>query len=367
MEVGQVPEVLAASSSLRVIEIDPQTDLRWEAWLASVPACPSPVYHPEWLKVREEAYGYKPIHLACEDTNSQLVGILPLFYRRRMDTGRTLSSVLTGPLANNDQTKAALVQAAVERTRAEPGAQLRLKVISNAIDGLVEGMVGVPAYEVYGLSLPERPDLLHLKSSIKRSINMATKSGVQVRQVQTEGELHAWYKLYLQTIRKFGVMPNSYHYYKVAWQRLHSKGLLRLLLAEYVEAGRRRLVGGLLILLYGQTVSLISVGSRREDQALRPNDALYWQAIQDACADGFRWYDLGDVELENQGLAKFKSKWGAEAKMVYDYSYPTSHNEMSNAQYLSRPLAYQLVRAVWPHLPINVIELLSSCYHALRV
>jgi len=60
MEVGQIPEVLAASSSLRVIEIDPQTDLRWEAWLASVPACPSPVYHPEWLKVREEAYGLKP-------------------------------------------------------------------------------------------------------------------------------------------------------------------------------------------------------------------------------------------------------------------------------------------------------------------
>ncbi|HEX3641588.1 MAG TPA: hypothetical protein VHV10_09880, partial [Ktedonobacteraceae bacterium] len=209
MEVGQIPEVPAASSSVRVIEIDPQTDPRWEVWLANVPDCQSPVYHPGWLKVREDAYGYKPIHLACEDTNGQLVGILPLFYRRRMDTGRTLSSVLTGPLANNDQTKAALVQAAVERARAEPGVQLRLKIMSNALDGLVEGMVGVPTYEVYQLALPERPDLLHLKSSIKRPINMAAKLGVQIRQAQTEDELHAWYKLYLQTIRKFVSMPNS--------------------------------------------------------------------------------------------------------------------------------------------------------------
>jgi len=259
------------------------------------------------------------------------------------------------------------VQAAVERTRAEPRAQLRLKVMSNALDGLVEGMVGVPAYEVYLLALPDRPELLHLKSSIKRPINMAAKLGVQVRQAQTEGELHAWYKLYLHAIRKFGTMPNSYHYYKIAWQRLHSRGLLRLLLAEHVEAGQRRLVGGLLALLYGQTVSLISIGSRREDQALRPNDALYWQAIQDACADGFRWCDLGDVELANQGLAKFKSKWGAEAKMVYDYSYPTSHNGMSSTQYLPRSPVHRLARAVWPHLPINAIELLSNCYHAIRI
>ncbi|HEX3641590.1 MAG TPA: hypothetical protein VHV10_09890, partial [Ktedonobacteraceae bacterium] len=111
---------------------------------------------------------------------------------------------------------------------------------------------------------------------------------------------------------------------------------------------------------------LISLGSRREDQALRPNDALYWQAIQDACADGFRWCGLGDVELGHHGLAKFKSKWGAEAKMVYDYSYPPSHNGINSAQYLSRPPAYQrLVRAAWPYLPINMIGLLSSWYHTL--
>jgi lipid II:glycine glycyltransferase (peptidoglycan interpeptide bridge formation enzyme) len=238
--------------------------------------------------------------------------------------------------------------------------------MSNAFDGLEEGVIGVPVYETYMLALPERPDLLHLNSSIKRAINKATRLGVQVRQAQTESDLRAWYELYVQTMRKLIVLPYPYHYYKVAWRRLYSSGLLRLLLAERIEAGQRRLLGGIIIVLYGQTVSFFSGGWREEDQSLRPNDVLHWQAIQDACAEGFRWYDFGDVELGNQGLAKFKSKWGSEAKMVYDYSYPAFHEAISHVQDLSKHPAYRLVRASWAHLPIKAIWLLSDWYHALR-
>ena len=328
VETKQISDVLAASSSLRVIEVDPQTDSRWEAFVASVPAIPSPVYHPAWLKA-EDVYGFKPVHLACEDASGQFVGILPFFYRRAWRNRRKFVTVFTGPLASDEHAMAALIQAAIERTRAEPGAQLHLKVMSNTFDGLVEGVVGVPVYKTYILALPERPNLPRLNYAIKRAINKATRLGVQVRQAQTEGELRSWYELYVQTMRKLAVMPNSYRYYKIAWQQLYSKGMLRLLLAEQIVEGQKRLLAGILILLDGQTASFASAGWREEDQALRPNDILHWQAIQDACTEGFRWYDFGDVELENQGLARYKSKWGTEAKMVYDYSYPASHDGIS--------------------------------------
>jgi Acetyltransferase (GNAT) domain len=366
MRAKQSPDILAASSSLHVIEVDPQTDPRWEALLTSIPAS-SIYYHPAGLQVMEEAYGYKPIHLACEDATGQVVGILPLFYQRGWRSGRIFRSVFTGPLAYDDQITAALMRAAVERTHAEPGAQLHLKITSNAFDGLLDGVVGAPMYETYLLALPERPDLLRLDSALKRAINKATRLDVQVRQAQTERELRAWYGLYLQTMRKLVALPNPYRYYKVAWRRLHSKGLLRLLLAERIEAGRRRLLGGILLLLYGQTVSFASAGWREEDQALRPNDVLHWRAIQDACTDGFRWYDFGDVALGNQGLARYKSKWGAEAKMVYDYSYPSHYDGMSSAHDPSRNPAHQLVHAAWQHLPTKAVGLLSEWYYALHL
>ena len=365
MKAKQIPDVLAASSSLRVIEIDPQTDPRWEALMNSIPA--RPIYHPAWLKVLEAVYGYKPVHLACEDATGQLVGILPLFYQRGWRTGCILRSVFTGPLTSDDQAIAALVQAAVERTRAGSGVQLHLKIMSNAIDDQVEGMIGVPVYETYLLALPERADLIRLDSAIKRAVNKATKSGVQVHEAQTERELRAWYELYLHTMRKFAALPYPYRYYKTAWRQLHSRGMVRVLLADHGEVGQRKLLGGIFLLQYGQTVSFVSAAWREEDQALRPNDVLHWRAIQDACTDGFRWYDFGDVELGNEGRARYKSKWGAKANMAYDYSYPAPDGERSSDQGLSRYRAQQLIQAAWQHLPINAVGLLSDWYYALHL
>jgi len=367
MKAKQIPDILAASSSLRVIEIDPWTDHRWEALAISVPASPTPVYHPAWLKVLEEIYGYKPFHLACEDDTGKLVGILPLFYGRGRRTGRSFTSVYTGALAYDDQARAALLQAAVEKTRAASGVKLCLRIMSNPLDGLVEGVVGVPAYQTYLLALPDQPNLMRLNSSIRRAINKAIREGVHVRPAETEHELRAWYGLYIQTMRKLSVWPKPYRLFELAWKRLHPQGLMQLLLAERTEAGHRKLLSGFFYLRWGQAISMTTVGWREEDQALRPNDVLHWQAIQDAYADGIRWYDFGDVELENEGLARYKSKWGAEAKMVYDYSYPASHDGMISAHDPSKNAARQLVHATRQHLPIKAVGLLSDLYYTLHL
>jgi hypothetical protein len=367
VKAKQIPEVLAANSSLRVIDIDPQVDLRWQAMVGSVPAIPDPIYHPTWLKILAEVFGSRPRHLACEDNDGQVVGILPLFYRRGWRRGCNFSSVFTGPLARNDQVRTALVRAAIERTRSEKGAHLHLKVMSNAADGLAEDVTVQPAYETYTLALPERPELLHFNSSIKRAINKATRSGVQVRRAQDEGDLRAWYRLYLQTMRKLLALPLPFRYFQMAWRELYSRGGLRLLLAEQLDAGHRKLLGGILILLYGQTVSFASAGWQEEEQGLRANDLLHWQAIQDACAEGFGWYDFGDVDLGNEGLARYKGKWGSEATIVYDYIYPASNNAMHDAHDKSNKPTQRLLQAVWPRLPLSAISLMSDCYYLLHL
>jgi hypothetical protein len=262
MEADQRLDVVAGRLPLRVVELDPQTDPRWETLMKSLPT--SVIFqHPAWLGVLEETYGYKPNHLACEDATGELRGVLPLFYRRGLRTGRMYASLFdsakAGPLAYDDQARAALIQAAIERAGAEPGIQLQIRVRSNSLDGLVDSIIGVPIYESYELALPERLDLLRLNSSIKRAINKATRLGVQVRQAETEGELRAWYGLYLQTMRRLVVMPRPYRFFELAWQRLRPLGLLRLLLAEHVEAGQSGMVAGLLFLQWGQTISMPSL------------------------------------------------------------------------------------------------------------
>jgi hypothetical protein len=363
----------AGSSSLRVIELDPQTDLRWETLMKTLPT--SVIYqHPAWLGVLEEAYGYKPIHLACEDAAGQLRGILPLFFRRGWRTGRLCTSLfdspVAGPLAYDDQASAALIQAAIERTRAVHGAQFQFKVMSTSLDGLVDGVIGVPLFETYELALPERLDLLRLDPKIRWAANKASKLGVQIRLAETISDLRAWYTLYLQTMRRLVAVPKPYRFFKLAWQRLHPQGLLRLLLAEHVQAGQSRLISGFLFLRWGQTVSHIFTGWRREDQGLRPNDFLHWHAIQAACAEGMSWYDFGNVRVGDQGLAQFKSKWGAEMKTIYRYSYPVvspdSHGPTSVPSQPRRSTVRRLVSPIFQHLPIKAVGIVGDWCHALH-
>lgn len=367
-----MPEDTSAvlSPSLRIIEVDCQTDPRWENLVTTLPG--GLIYHhPAWLRVLEAAFGYKPIHLACEDDTGHLRGILPLFHLHGLVTGRRLSSLprtpVAGPLADNDQTLTLLLRAAVERVRAEPGAQLQIKMLSPALDGLVEGVVGAPWRETYRVELPSQPELLHLGSGrnqarIKWALNKASRLGVQVRSAETLRDLREWFALYLDTMRWFSVPPRPFHFFELAWEQLRPQGMMQVLLAECSEAGHRRLLAGSVLLMLGQTVFYAFNGRRRDTLTLRPNDVLQWQAIRDACAGGFRYYDLGEVTENHPSLADFKSKWGAKPQELYRYYYPAPRErEIGLLESTSR--VGHFAHTLWRHVPLTVTEGLSDWAH----
>ncbi|MDQ3854769.1 MAG: GNAT family N-acetyltransferase [Chloroflexota bacterium] len=351
----------------RVFAIDPQSDPRWEAFLNTRPD--GLIYHhPAWLQVLEKAYGHTALGLACEDADGQLQGILPLFHTRGLLTGRRLSSLphtpVAGPLGRDDQATAALVRAALEQVRGERGAQLQLKTPSAGLGGLVDGVLGVPWEATYILELPQRPEELRFGDSrnhtrIKGKVNKAAKQGVRVRPAETERDLRVWYALYVDTMRWHIVPPRPYRFFEVAWQLLRPRGLLRLLLAERHEAGQSQLLAGSIFLMFGQTVFYAFNGRRREALSLEPNDAIQWQAIHDACRDGFRRYDFGEVAENNQGLAAFKSKWGALPMRLYRYYYPASR-ELETGALKAGSRARQLANAAWRRLPAKATILLGD-------
>src|SRR5439155_22883775 len=171
----------------------------------------------------------------------QLRGILPLFYSRGLFTGRRFLSLprtpVGGPLAHDERARSVLLHAAVERARNDQNALFQVKMMSNSLDGLVEGVVGAPWRETYVLKLPDSVDHLRIgnsqnRSRIKWAVNKAAKLGVEVYPADSESELRDWYRLYLETMRDIAVPPRPYRFFEVAWKRLHARGYLRLLLAR---------------------------------------------------------------------------------------------------------------------------------------
>jgi Acetyltransferase (GNAT) domain len=262
---------------------------------------------------------------------------------------------------------AQLVHAALERVRAEPGGQLQLKTTSLLPEEAMAGLVRVPFRLTYALDLPEQPDALRLgtgqhRGAIKRAVHKAARSGVEVRPAETEQELRAWYRLYAETMRWHVVPPRPYHFFELVWRRLRPVGMARLLLAEQRTAGGTRLLAGSLFFQFGTTMHYAFNGRRFQDLALRPNDAIHWRAIHDACADGFRCYDFGEVGDDNPGLAAFKQKWGTRSDTLYRYYYPTPRDiEISLVEPSSR--FHELMQPIWRRMPLGITIQVADWLH----
>lgn len=359
---------------LRVVETNPQTDPRWESFVAHHPNG-SVYHHPAWLQALEREYKHKGMYLLCEDFTGQVLGILPMHYTRGLPfstgnplIGRRLSSLprtpLAGPLSVDSRATVALLRAAVHRASINPGTLLQIKTQGTDLDGLVDGLVCTPWRMSYVLRLePLAGSTFRIadrdhRYTIKKAINKATRLGVHVRPAETLEDLYSWYRLYLETMRHNVVPARPYRFFIALWELLRPRGMMQLLLAERQEAGRRRIIAGTIFLQSCRTVSCGFNGSRRGDFSLRPNDLIYWEAINNAFRRGFRLFDFGEVMADRPELARYKLKWGSEPVRLYRYYYPAFCNNKNETVQTAHHQIF--TRALWRRLPLTTTTWLSD-------
>src|SRR2546426_10676367 len=199
----RIPQEGISGETRRVIEVDPDTDPRYEAF---VNAHPDAIiyHHPAWLQVLVRENGNKPICLACEDVEGRLSGVLALFptrglpFRRGELTGRRLSSLprtpMAGPLTSDRASTAALLHAAAEHAYENRGMQLQIKVASDELDNLAPVVVGARWRPCYVVELPERIEDLRFGNSrnharIRSTVNKAEKMNLRLREANSEHDL----------------------------------------------------------------------------------------------------------------------------------------------------------------------------------
>ena len=141
-----------SASDLRVVELDPLSDPRWEAFVAARPE--RLVYHHRgWLEALARGYGHSPLGLACEGDGGALKGVLPLCETRGLVSGRRLVSLphtpVAGALTTAPAVTRALLEAAVRRVRGTRASSLQIKAGLEQLEGVPDGMVGRPWSETY--------------------------------------------------------------------------------------------------------------------------------------------------------------------------------------------------------------------------
>ena len=372
---NRVPTVeLEVPRSGKVIEVNPLTDPRWEALVVAHPD--GLIYHhPTWLQALAFEQDQEPLSLAYESEEHDLLGILPLFHTRglpfRRDTariGERLSSLprtpVAGPLATDDAVTRALLEAAVARADALNGCRLEIKSGSPGLARLSENLTPVAWRKGYVLALPEDPDRVRFGDSrnhsrVRWAVNYATRAGVNLRPAESFGDVRAWYSLYLETMRWHCLPPRSLQFFRALWDLMRNRDYMRLVLAERYEGGRRHLLAGSIFLRFGRTVFYAFNGRHLQDLALHPNDMIQWHAIHDAALDKFQIYDFGEVPTGNDGLHRFKRKWGATTSQLYRYYYPAPRETVDGSDANDR-FVRRLANRYWKAVPLALTAVVGD-------
>ena len=356
----------AGTAHLEVVEVEATREPRWRAFVQERPEA-LVYHHPAWIEVLAESYDYAENSLAAIDRDGALRGILPLFRRRGLLSGRRLTSLPHTPHAGpigDTHAVAALLNAAVDLASGDPRVRLQIKSPRADLATLAPRIEREPWEPTYVLSLPDDVEALRFGSSrnhtrVKGKVTQATRKGVAVRSAESDTDLRAWYRLYLATMRRHAVPPRPYRFFEVAWRVLRPPGMMRVLVAEQGSGPAATLVAGSVFLLANETVIYRFNGSRRELLNLHPNDAIQWHAIHEATREGFRRYDFGEVEIGNEGLAMFKSKWGAVSEPLFRYGYPAAH-ELERGVLRRNGLVRSAAQAVWRRLPLSATEAIGD-------
>ena len=160
--------------------------------------------------------------------------------------------------------------------------------------GLVDSRFHKRTYEgVVMLDLSLGPDALFQEfTKVRRKrIRRAIKHGVIVEPAKSRDDISAYYAVHVDWIRRRArPIPGEEEFQGLFSSRRNR----RLLLARY---NGDVIAGVVLRFVPGGIVEVAASGSLEGALHLRPNDLLYWRAIEWACAEGLTKCSLGGANL----------------------------------------------------------------------
>jgi hypothetical protein len=344
--------------------INESNDKDWEKYVSSHPKALF-YHHPVWLRALEAETGNEIIRLAAKDSSGKLRGILPLQATAGMYLGLggqagapRISSLprtpLAGILADDEVAAQLLLDKAIKLTRENTGVFLQIKTTDS--EYYKDSRIKIVPWRInYNISLPENEDDLRFGNPrnhrrIKWAVNKAAAEGVNIRRADSISDFKKWYTLYLETSRWHAVPPRSYKFFSELFNA--PQEYVSLQIAEK----KGQILAGSIFLKYNDTV-FYSFNGRDQDQLnLRPNDLIQFHTIYQACREGYKFYDMGEVAGGQAGLVDFKKKWGCESKQIYHIYYHPS-GKIKDELMSDTPGSLRL--NIWRKIPIGITEKLG--------
>jgi len=296
-----------AETPSKIIWVDPRTDTTWSHLVNRLSGS---VFHsPDWIRVLADTYGWNPSALVVIGDSGEPVAGIPFIHVSDVLGDRAVAlpfSDYCDPLVTDKTTWRLLSDRLLEK-----GCRINLRCLRNALPLEDERFSTVRQAKWHALDL--RPDTESLwreiDDSAQRAIRKSLREGIRVRVAQCEKELRTFFEMHLKVRKyKYGLFAQPYTFFQNIWRHFVKKGHGFLLLAVKED----KILAGDFFLEWNGTLYYKFNASFAEDLLLRPNDLLIWEAIQRGKSRGFATLDFGLSDWDQEGLVRYKRKFGVE-------------------------------------------------------
>ena len=313
---ANVAGTTAATSST----VDPLADSRWAAFAGSHPS--AVVFHqPAWIRVLTDVFGYEPRFHVSRDARGEITAAWPSMVVRSRLTGTRLVCLpfchRAGPLVDSSDSGRILLDALT--SDAQEVSTLRISKFATGPGGSNSHSAcnrGTSILHAIDLASNSECLLPGFDRDVRYSIRRAQRDGVSVRLAGGPDDVRAFYRLYVRQRKRQGLLPQPESFITQICESIVDAGDGFLVLAAYNDQP----VAGLLS-SHRDTVIGTHAAMEPAFRRHRPNHLAMWLSIQVACDRGFKHYDLGRTQPEDERLARFKAGWGAsQTTLPYFYS-----------------------------------------------
>lgn len=282
------------------------------------------IFHtPDMFQVFNAVKGFKPEIWAVRDANQQLQAA---FFPVRISLSRGVSqrlttrdvafgSVLCAPGAESHEALRLMLREYQDSARKNT-LFTELRNVSSMVDyqpELTEAGFEYEDHLNFLIDLDGPPEQVfkrigkRTQRNIKRGLN---QKRITIEQVFDRSKLAVCYDLLRKTYQLAQVPLPDQSLFEAAFDKLHAKGMLRILLANVEGVA----VAVSLELVYKDTIYGWYGGIDRSYRSFMPNELLMWQILSWGAEHGYQRYDFGGAGSpdEEYGVRDFKAKFGGE-------------------------------------------------------
>jgi FemAB-related protein (PEP-CTERM system-associated) len=318
---------------------------RWDEFVKSRPA--ASCYHlASWATVFSKAFGHDTRYLSAE-TDGRIVGILPLVvFKTRFLRKFSVSLPFVnygGVVADTPEVERALVEAAIDETRAIGGEYLELRHTRQLFPSFPSKQHKVAM--ILPLAENAEKQWSAIDRKIRNQVRKAEKSELRVTQGGVE-LVEPFYDVFAHNMRDLGtpVYPRQWFQQILATFPDNSR-------AFCVWHGDQPIAASY-VFWHGDTIEVPSASALRSFNPMCPNTLLYWEMLKFAAGRGFRNFDFGR-STPGAGTYDFKRQWGAQPHgLTWEYWLASGDDELPDLSPQNPRVQWAI--ELWRHLPVPV-------------